>query len=147
MHPTLAQLPFAFLNLWGTILVGVGAVAVPIIIHLLNRRRFRVVVWVAMRFLLNAQKQNTRRMRLEQLLLLLTRCAVVLLVVLAMASITPWAEAIWSSIWPGGVKGGLHRSSRIHKILVIDGSLSMAAKGEGGKPCFERARELALEIV
>jgi len=40
------------------------------------------VVWAAMRFLLNAQKQNTRRMRLEQLILLLTRCAVVLLVVL-----------------------------------------------------------------
>src|SRR5262249_46118002 len=100
-----------------------------------------------MRFLLNAQKQNTRRMRLEQLLLLLTRCAIVLLVVLAMASITPWAEAIWANLWPDGVKGGLHRSSRLHKILVIDGSLSMAAKAEGGKTCFERARELALEIV
>src|SRR5262249_54266266 len=111
MHPALAQLPFAFLNLWGTILVGVGPVPVPISILLLNRRRFRVVVWAAMRFLLNAEKQNTRRMRLEQLLLLLTRCAIVLLVVLAMASITPWAEAIWANLWPDGVKGGLHRSS------------------------------------
>src|SRR5437868_1929782 len=37
--------------------------------------------------------------------------------------------------------------SRIHKILVIDGSLSMAAKAEGDKTCFERARELALAIV
>src|SRR5262245_16171915 len=147
MHPALAQLPFAFLNLWGTILVGVGAVSVPIIIHLLNRRRFRVVVWAAMRFLLNAQKQNTRRMRLEQLILLLTRCAVVLLVVLAMASITPWAEAFWASLWPEGARGLAHRSSRIHKILVIDGSLSMAAKAEGGKTRFERARELALDIV
>src|SRR5258708_4391457 len=89
MHPALAQLPFAFLNLWGTLIVGVGA----------------------------------------------------------MASIAPWAEAFWASLWPEGGKGLAHRNSRIHKIIVIDGSLSMAAKSEGGKTCFERARELALEIV
>jgi hypothetical protein len=147
MHPVLAQLPFAFLNLWGTLLVGIGAVSVPIIIHLLNRRRFKIVVWAAMRFLLNAQKQNTRRMRLEQLILLLTRCAIVLFVVLAMAAITPWAEALWANIWPGGAAGQRHRGARIHKIIVLDGSLSMAARSEGGKTCFERGKELALQIV
>ncbi len=147
MQAVLGQLPFAFLNLWGTLAVGIAAVSVPIIIHLLNRRRFKIVVWAAMRFLLNAQKQNTRRMRLEQLILLLTRCAVILLVVLAMASITPWAEAIWANLWPGGAPGARHRGARIHKIIVLDGSLSMAARAEGGKTCFERAKELALQIV
>jgi hypothetical protein len=147
MHPAFALLPFAFLNLWGTLIVGAAAVSVPIIIHLLNRRRFRIVVWAAMRFLLNAQKQNTRRMRLEQLILLLTRCAVVLLVVLAMASITPWAEAFWASLWPDGARGTVRRNTRIHKIIVLDGSLSMATRAEGGKTCFERGRELALQIV
>jgi hypothetical protein len=147
MHAVLAQLPFAFLNLWGTLAVGIAAVSVPIIIHLLNRRRFKVVVWAAMRFLLNAQKQNTRRMRLEQLILLLTRCAIVLLVVLAMASITPWAEAIWANLGLGGAGGPRHRGARIHKIIVLDGSLSMAARSEGGKTCFERGKELALQIV
>src|SRR5437763_1391936 len=138
---------FAFLGLWGTVAVGAAAVSVPIIIHLLNRRRFKVVVWAAMRFLLNAQKQNTRRMRLEQLILLLTRCTIVLLVVLAMASITPWAEAIWANLWPDGAGGPRHRGARIHKIIVLDGSLSMAARGEGGKTGFERGKELALQIV
>jgi tetratricopeptide (TPR) repeat protein len=51
------------------LLVAAGAAAVPIIIHLLNRKRFRVVPWAAMRFLLAAQKRNIRRMRIEQLLL------------------------------------------------------------------------------
>jgi hypothetical protein len=72
-----------------------AVVSIPIIIHLLNRRRFKVVTWAAMRFLLAAQKKNSRRMRIEQLLLLIVRCAIVLLLVLAMASVTSWAEAAW----------------------------------------------------
>ena len=50
--------------------VAGGAVSIPVIIHLLNRKRFKVVEWAAMRFLLSAQKKNARRMRIEQLLLL-----------------------------------------------------------------------------
>src|SRR5262245_4083643 len=72
--------------------VAAGAVSVPIIIHLLNRRRFRVMNWAAMRFLLAAQRKNSRRMRLEQLILLLVRCLLVLLIVLAMCAVTGWAE-------------------------------------------------------
>ena len=43
-----------------------GAASIPIIIHLLNRRRYRIVEWAAMRFLLAAKRQNVRRLRLEQ---------------------------------------------------------------------------------
>ena len=50
---------FAFFGLWETMLIGAGAVSIPVIIHLLNRRRFKIVTWAAMRFLLAAQKQNT----------------------------------------------------------------------------------------
>jgi hypothetical protein len=147
MHATLAQLPLAFLPLWGTVVAAAVAVAVPIVIHLLNRRRFKVVVWAAMRFLLNAQKQNTRKMRLEQFILLLVRCTALLLVVLAMASITPWAQAFWDELFGAGGGPGNRRAARIYKIIVVDGSLSMAAKGHGGKTCFENARALALEIA
>src|SRR6266849_8415440 len=79
-----------------------GAASIPIIIHLLNRKRFRIVTWAAMKFLLAAQKQNTRRMRLEQLILLAVRTLLILLVVLAMASVMPWAENVWASLWPEG---------------------------------------------
>src|SRR5262245_53308138 len=148
MHAAPAPaLPFAFLPLWGTIVAGVAAVSVPVVIHLLNRRRFRVVIWAAMRFLLQAQKQNTRRMRLEQIILLAVRCTLVLLVVLAMASVTPWAERLWAALWPEGGGPARHRTSRIHKVIVLDGSLSMAVKTESGKTAFERGRELALDII
>jgi hypothetical protein len=63
-----------------------------------------------------------------------------------MASVTPWAEAMWRWMNPAGGKGTLVGSARIHRVLVIDGSASMATKlGEG--TCFDRARELAGKLV
>src|SRR6476469_10060605 len=112
----------SFFGLWQTTAAAAAAaIAVPIVIHLLNRRRFKVVTWAAMRFLLAAQKQNTRRMRLEQLILLLVRCAIVALIVFAMASVMPWAEHVWAAIWPEGAGAAVQRGGRTHHILVLDG--------------------------
>jgi hypothetical protein len=140
-------LPFAFLPLWGALGVGVAAVSVPIIIHLLSRRRFRIVTWAAMRFLLLAQKQTTRRLRLEQLILLLVRIGIVACLVLAMAAVTGGAEAIWQLLAPGAAGFGGGRSGRTHMILVLDGSLSMGAAEPGGKACFEKARDIAAKLI
>ena len=59
------------------LLIGSLLVAAPILIHLLNRRRFRIVDWAAMEFLLEADLRNRRRIRLEHLILLLLRCALI----------------------------------------------------------------------
>src|SRR5687767_1380942 len=93
-----------------------GAAAVPVVIHLLNRRRYRIVEWAAMRFLLAAQRQNVRRLRLEQWLLLAIRCLVLMLLVAAMASITPWAESLWQRLLPGNAVAGPAVSGRTHKV-------------------------------
>ena len=55
------------------LLYGLAAASVPIIIHLLNRRKFREEPWAAMRFLLAAIRKNSRRIRIEQWLLLAVR--------------------------------------------------------------------------
>ena len=55
LHPAL---------LWGTALA-----AVPLIIHILNRRRHRPLVWGAMRFVLAAHKRTRRRVQLEKKIL------------------------------------------------------------------------------
>lgn len=60
-------------------------IAIPIIIHLINRRRFRRMDWAAMEFLLTALKKNKRRVRFEQLLLLLLRIALMALIGLLLA--------------------------------------------------------------
>jgi hypothetical protein len=142
-------LPFAFLfgSPIGALAAAVGAVSVPIIIHLLNRRRFKVVTWAAMRFLLAAERKNTRRMRLEQIILLAVRCLLILLIVLAMASVMGWAESVWRWMFPENVQFmTLAGGRRTHKIVVVDGSFSMATKlGDGS--AFDRARAKAKEVI
>jgi hypothetical protein len=68
-----------FLNPWYMVAGGV-LVSAPIIIHLINRMRFKRIRWAAMEFLLKSQKRNRRRLIIEQLILLALRCLLVLLV-------------------------------------------------------------------
>jgi hypothetical protein len=60
------------------------AALLPIIIHMLNRLRYRTVQWAAMIFLLKANKAATRRAKLRQYLLLLFRALAILFLVWAM---------------------------------------------------------------
>lgn len=66
--------------LWGTALA-----AVPLIIHILNRRRHKPLAWGAMRFVLAAHKRTRRRVQLENWLLLLLRMAAVAALAFAIA--------------------------------------------------------------
>ena len=66
-------------------LFGISAVSIPIIIHMLNKRKFERVVWAAMRFLKVSVEQNQRRIQVEDMLLLLLRCLLVLLIVMALS--------------------------------------------------------------
>lgn len=126
----LRTLPFAHtaMLLWAL------AAAVPILIHIWSRRRYQRVNWAAMAFLLAAIRKNARRIRIEQLLLLALRVAI--LVVLALALANP----VWSLL-PAFSGGG-----STHHILVVDGSLSMETRW--GEPTrFEVARQLAAQVV
>jgi hypothetical protein len=115
---------------------GLGAASVPTIIHLLNRRKFREMRWAAMRFLVAAMRKNSRRIRIENWLLLAIRTLVIMLVVLAMAK--PYLESLGALPVLAG-----HRT---HRVLVIDGSLSMAYTS-GDVTRFEQAKSLAAQLV
>ncbi len=101
----LAILPlFAIFEIPAVAAAAAGAaISIPVVIHLLNRKRYRIVPWAAMRFLLAAQRKTSRKLRIEQLLLLAVRCLLLLLLLAAMCSVTPWAEAAWRWFAPGGV--------------------------------------------
>jgi len=122
-----------------------AAGAVPVVIHLLSRRRYRVIDWAAMRFLLAAVKRHHRRLRLEQWLLLTVRTLMVVLPALAMAAAMPWAEPHWQRLFPAA-SAGPRFTGRTHHVLVVDGTLSMAARRDDGSP-FERAQAVAARIV
>ena len=72
-----------FLN-W-IMLTGLAAVAIPILIHLLNRSRARVVDWGAMRFLEASLASRSRRILIEEIILLVLRCLIIALAVFALA--------------------------------------------------------------
>lgn len=72
-----------FLNPW--LLLGVSGICVPIIIHLLNERKFQRVVWAAMRFVQISVEKNRQRMLIENLILLLLRCLIIVLLAFALA--------------------------------------------------------------
>ena len=124
---------FAFgspLMLW-----GLAACGIPILIHLLHRRRFKTVQWAAMRFLLAATKKQARRLKLEQLLLLIVRTMIVLLVALALSR--PTAETMGNYFQAEGPR---------HRIIVIDATYSMGY-APSGRTRFDRAKDLARQIV
>jgi len=100
---------------------GLGLASIPIIIHILNRRRYRTVNWAAMEFLLRAMKKNRRRLKFEQLLLLATRCLALFLVATALARPLGCADRSLAGI--GGTRSGLH-------VFVIDNSYSMAYEAD-----------------
>ena len=84
-----------------TMLFGLSALAVPVLIHLLNRSRARVLDWGAMRFLLASITSQNRRILVEEVILLALRCLLVALVVMALArpflpsrTSVPWAIAL-----------------------------------------------------
>jgi hypothetical protein len=83
-----------------------GAIAAtgPVIIHLLNRRRFRVVRWGAMDFLREAIRRNRRILELRDLLLLILRTLAVLLFGLALARPFVPADSVvgWRIALPAG---------------------------------------------
>ena len=117
------------------LLYALAAAAVPIVIHLLNRRKFREVPWAAMRFLLAAIRKNRRRIRIEQWLLLAIRTLVVLLVVTAMAK--PFLETFGAVI-----AGPAHPpGDRARRLAVSMGYTS----GESSR--FDQAKAVAAQLV
>jgi hypothetical protein len=112
--------------LWGSLLV-----ASPIIIHLLSKRKFRVVDWAAMDFLLEANRRNRRRIQLENLILLILRCLAIILLTFLVARLL---------VNPSSLLGGGAASYRTERIIVLDDSPSMGARG-ARKTCFDEAKE------
>ena len=65
------------------LLFGLALLSAPVIIHILNKRRYRVQDWAAMDYLLAAQVSNRRRVKFEDLILLLLRMAIIGFLVMA----------------------------------------------------------------
>src|SRR5215217_5964984 len=67
------------------VLIGLGALALPVLIHLIQRERKRVVEFPSLMFLRKIPYQSVRRRRIRDVLLLLMRLAALAMIVAAFA--------------------------------------------------------------
>ncbi|MCK6440447.1 MAG: BatA domain-containing protein, partial [Planctomycetes bacterium] len=109
-----------------TFLVGAGLIAVPIIIHIFNRTRYKRIEWAAMEFLLNAYRKTRRRLRFENLLLLLLRVFAMLFIAFAFFPDGVSNAAKWLLDEAGiSFTGGAGATKPQHLVLVLDDTASM----------------------
>jgi len=121
-----------FLN--AALLGGMLAVSIPIVIHLFHKSRFRVVPWGAMHLLEAVLRKNTRRLKLEQLLLLLLRCGIPVALALLMA------RPVLTGLEP--LLGGAPTAT----VVLVDNSYSMEAGGLN-RSNYLQAREAARQVL
>ena len=119
-----------FLTPWGWGLAA--AVAVPLLLHLWRRRAQARVEFPAVRYLLRMEREHAREVRVQNLLLMLLRCAIIL--VLAAAIARPVGRA----------PGVGHAPTAV--AIVLDNSLSTQAAGPEG-PVLARLAAAARGIV
>jgi hypothetical protein len=115
----------------GYLAIGGALVSAPIIIHLINRMRFKRLRWAAMEFLLKSQKRNRRRLIIEQLILLALRCLLVILAALLVLRFVGFSLADFQG------QDALH-------IVLLDDSPSMTDRHKEGneqKNCFKIAKD------
>jgi len=122
-----------FLN--PSFLFAFAALAIPVLIHLFNLRRYRKEYFTNVRFLSNIQLETRKRSRLKQLLILASRLLAVACLVLA------FSQPFIPSHLQNNRKSGYRAVS-----IYIDNSFSMDATGTEGK-LLDIARKRASDIV
>jgi len=115
-------------------LFALAAIAIPIIIHLFNFRRYKTVYFSNVEFLKNIKKESKRKSKLKQLLILLARIlAIACLVFVFSQPYIPVNER--------------EQANAAQAVAVyIDNSFSMNARGQQGQ-LLESARNKAIEIA
>jgi len=119
----------------GFVLPGVALVSLPVIIHLINRMRYRRVRFAAMEFLLVSQQRNRRKLLLEQLLLLALRMLAILLLATLIAR--PFFDPSQLLILAG---------QKTHHVVLLDDSGSMDDQW-GGTSAFRSALETVRKLA
>jgi hypothetical protein len=117
-------------------LLGTLATAVPVVIHLISRRRALVHRFPAVRFLLLADKRTARKFRLHQWLLLALRVLAILLLALVLAR-------------PRLIGGDVQAAAALPAqatVVLVDNSLSMQYR-DGQESRLQRAKAVATRLL
>lgn len=125
-----------FVTKWA--LLGALGIAAPILIWLINRFRTQVVEWAAIEFLRRAVQKARRRMRIEEILLLIIRCLIIILLAIVFAR-------------PKGVTKTVAEDEEVTRnfVILLDASYSMGYKMGSTKEdlVFNKAKDEARKII
>src|ERR1700741_496666 len=119
--------------LFPTFLIGLVAIAIPIIIHLFNFRKYKKVYFTNVQFLKELKQESDSKSKLKELLILAMRILAITVLVFAFAQ--PFI--------PG--KSKVNQGEKAISIY-IDNSFSMENTNKKGT-LLENAKQLATEIV
>ena len=118
------------------VLFGLIAAGIPILLHLLNLRRSRVIEFSTLAFLKELQRSKIRRLKIKQWLLLLLRTLVITFIVLAFAR--PALRGDFSFL-PG-------TSAKSSVVIIIDDSFSMMTSDDEGQ-LLKQAKQKANAVL
>jgi hypothetical protein len=116
-------------------LFGLLAVAIPVIIHLFNFRRFKKVYFTNVRFIEELQQQTQKQSRLKHLIVLFLRILAVICLVLSFAQ--PFVPL---------TNNNINFEARSAVSVYLDNSFSMEARSSKGM-LLEDAKNKAIEIA
>ncbi len=116
-------------------LFGGLAFAVPLLLHLLHRRKHQLIDWGAMHLLESIIQDNRRRWRVQEWLLLLVRCLIPILLALCLAR--PMLTS-WSSFY-GQADPAI--------VFILDDSASMSRELSDGRTYWQATVDACQEII
>ena len=119
-----------------TILWGLAAASIPIIIHLLSLRHTRDIEFSTLYFIKELEHKTIRRLKLRQLLLVLIRILVIVCLILMVAR----------PVQKGFVPGWMAAEKETRVIIFVDNSASMSLVSNGIS-LLENAKGSVLKIV
>ena len=119
--------------LYPSFLFALGALSIPIIVHLFNFRRYKKVYFTNVRFLKEVQQESKSKSTLKRLLILASRLLALICLILAFAQ--PYIPSNHN------IKKGVRSI-----VIYIDNSFSMQAANKNGS-LLDDAKRKARELV
>jgi len=111
---------------------------IPLIIHILYKRKIKVVPFSSLQYIKTAHSQNSKKFKLKEWLLLLIRTLIILFLILAAAKPTIQTQK------KGLPMGQNNKNKRI--IIILDNSLSMGYT-QNSRSLFDIAQDKASQLI
>ena len=118
-----------------SVLWGLIAATIPLLIHLFSIRRTQTVDFSSIQFIKELEHETIRRLKIRQLILLILRTLAIVLIVLS------FARPVKLGYFPVG------SSQSTQMIFLVDNSASMSASNEDDKLLLTMAKEKVKEIL